>query len=252
VALLRELLHAKDEALQAEKAAAEKVVHAKDEALQAQKEVVHAKDEALQAEKAAAEKVVHAKDEALQAQKELVHAKDEALQAQKEAAAAELRAMRADLRAAADEAARAVEGVKLRGIVEYLAKTHGRAGGAQHGLDALFRDDSLLQRLVTTFGTSFKLLRADLDRCASGLYHTLSKELHGSEARPEVREAHWRSPAERAVLCALLERFAVTYAYVDPAGVTVQSPYATLAKRVLEGEGELPQEQEHEARATGN
>jgi hypothetical protein len=246
VALLRELLNAKDEALQAQK----EVVHAKDEALEAEKaaaeKVVHAKDEALQAQK----EVVHAKDEALQAQKEVVHAKDEALQAQKEAAAAELRAMRADLRAAADEATRAVEGVKLRGMVEYLAKTHGRAGGAQQGLDALFRDDSLLQRLVTTFGTSFKLLKADLDRCASGLYHTLSKELHGSEARVEVREAHWRSPAERAVLCALLERFTVTYAYVDPAGVTVQPPYATLAKSVLEGE--LPPEQEHEARATGN
>jgi hypothetical protein len=52
------------------------------------------------------------------------------------------------------------------------------------------------------------------------------------------------------VLCALLERFAVTYAYVDPAGVTMQSPYAAPAKRVLEREP--PPEQEHQARATGN
>jgi len=103
---------------------------------------------------------------------------------------------------------------------------------------------------VATFGAEFKLLKADLHRCASVLYHSLCTELHGLEARAEVREAHWRSPAERAVLCAVLERFAVTYAYVDLAGVTVQSPYAALAKRVLEGE--LPPKQEHKARATGN
>jgi hypothetical protein len=178
-------------------------------------ETLRAKDETLRA-----------KDETLLKIEETLRAKDETLQAQKAAAAA-------DLRAVADEAARAVEGVKLRGTVEYLSKTHGRAGGAQLGLDALFRDDPVLRRLVTTFGAEFKLLQADMLRCVSGLYHTLSKELHGSEARVEVRDAHWRSPAERAVLCALLERFAVTYAYVDPAGATVQSPYAAPAKRVL-------------------
>ena len=110
--------------------------------------------------------------ELFNAKDETLRAKDEAMQAQKEAAAAELRAMRADLRAAADEAARAVEGVKLRGIVEYLSRTHGRAGGAQQGLDALFRDDALLRRLVATFGAEFKLLKADLHRCASVLYHS--------------------------------------------------------------------------------
>ena len=176
--------------------------------------------------------------------RELVNAKDEVLQTQKEKAAAELHAQkaaaelnstRADLRAATDEAARTVEGVKLRGVVEYVAKVHGRASGAQHGLDALFREDAQLQRIVATFGAEFKLLEADLERCARGLYHTLSTELHGSQALVEVREADWRSPAERAVLCALLERFAVTYAYVDVAGATLQSPYAEPAKRVLEG-----------------
>ena len=205
------------------------------------RELLNVKDKLLQAQKEKADEVVRAKDEVLQAQKEkadeVVRAKDEVLQAQKEKAAAELHVtqLRADLRAAADAAARAVEGVKLRGVVEYVAKVHGRASGAQQGLDALFREDAQLQRIVATFGTEFKLLEADLERCACGLYHTLSKELHGSQALVEVREADWRSPAERAVLCAVLERFAVTYAYVDVAGATVQSPYAEPAKRVLEG-----------------
>jgi hypothetical protein len=120
------------------------------------RELLNAKDEALRAK----DEVVLKAEEVVRAKNEVVRAKDEALQAQ-------LQAMRVDLRAAADEKARAVEGVKLRGMVEYLSKTHGKAGGAQQGLDALFRDDvQLTRRLVATFSAEFKLLEADLDRCA--------------------------------------------------------------------------------------
>ena len=176
-----------------------------------------------------------AKDELLlQAKDEQLQAKDELLQAVKDVAAAQKLALRADLRRAADEAMRTAEGVKLRSAVEYVAKTHGsaHAGSAQKGLDVLLKEDEQLQRLLDAFALHFKLLRVDMDRCAAGLYHTLSKELHGSEARCEVHEAHWRSPAERAVLCALLERFALTYTYVVDDAV-VPSPYAAVALNVL-------------------
>ena len=87
---------------------------------------------------------------------------------------------------------------------------------------------------MDAFSTEFKLLPEDLERGVSGLYHTLSKELHGSVFRIEVCEAHWRSSAERAALCALLERFSVTYAYVDADGSQVlPSPYSEPATRAI-------------------
>jgi hypothetical protein len=185
-------------------------------------EVVRAKDEALRA-----------KDEALRAKDELVNKADEVVRAKEADAVAELQLVRADMRRAADEAVRTLEGVKLRGIVEYLAKVHDKPGGTQHGLDALFSNDVRLQQVVNAFSTEFKLLPEHLNRCYGGLYHTLSKELHGSEARVEVHEADWRSPGERALLCALLERFSVTYAYFDPQDQKTESPYAELAKRAM-------------------
>ena len=197
VALLRELVNKADE-----------VVRAKDE-------VVRAKDETL-----------HAKDETLRKADEVVRAREAAV-------AAELQLVRADMRRAADEAVRTQEGVKLRAIVEYLAKVHGKPGGAQQGLDVLFAKDAQLRRVVDAFSTEFKLLPEHLNRCSGGLYHKLSKELHGSEARVEVHETNWRSPGERAMLCALLERFAVTYEYFDAQDQNTESPYAELAKRTL-------------------
>ena len=203
---MRELLRVKDA-----------VLHAKDE-------VLHAKDEAL-----------HAKDEALHAKDETLHAKDETLRKSEEAAHLQLQLERAAMRAVMSETARTVEGVKLRAMVEYLAKTHGASQGAQTGLSVLFASDAQLRAVVDAFSTEFKLLQVDLERNVSGLYHSLSKELHGSESRIEVREAHWHSSPERAVLCAVLERFCVTYVYVNVDGQVVPSPYTAVAKRVLEG-----------------
>ena len=184
------------------------------------REVVHAKDEALRA-----------KDEALRAKDEVVRGKDETLRAKEAAAAAELRLVRADMRRAADEAVHTLEGVKLRGIVEYLAKVHGKLGGTQQGLDVLFSKDVQLQRVVDAFSKEFKLLPENLKRCSGGLYHTLSKELHGSEASVEVQEAYWRSPGERALLCALLERFAGTTSGSTHAAHACGGARAHLAER---------------------
>jgi hypothetical protein len=229
--LLRELLQSKDALAQSKDAQLATLAQSKDAQLAT---LVQSKDELLRAKDAQLAALVHAKDELahfLDAQQ----AKDEQLlRAVKEAAAAQLAASRADLRRAAEEATRTVEGVKLRSAVEYLAKTHGAQAGAQKGLDVLFRSDEQLRLLLGAFSEQFKLLPVDLERCAAGLYHTLAKELHGSEARCEVHEAFWRSPAERAVLCALLERFAVAYSYVVNDAV-VPSPYAALALEVLVG-----------------
>ena len=179
--------------------------------------------------------LVHKTEEVVHKTEEVVRAKEELLCAKDKAAAAELQLARADLRRAADDAARTAEGVKLRGVVEYVAKVHGGAAGAQKGLNTLFASDTQLKKLVAALSTEFKLLPEELTRSTEGLYHTLSKELHGSRERVEVHEAHWRSPAERAMLCALLERFSATYAYVNLQDVEVPSPYAATAKRVLEG-----------------
>ena len=180
-----------------------------------------------------ADELLRAKDEVVRAKYEAMRAKDEAMRAKEAAAAATLQLARADMRRVADDAVRTVEGVKLRGIVEYLAKVHGKPAGTQRGLDVLFSEDLQLRRVVDAFSTEFKLLPEVLSCCSGGLYHTLSKELHGSEARVEVREAYWRSPGERVLLCALLERFSVTYAYFDPQGQETESPYPELAKRAL-------------------
>jgi hypothetical protein len=184
--------------------------------------------------------LLQSKDQLLQSKDELLRAKDaqlakeeELLSAVKKAATSQQRASRADLRRATEEATRTVEGVKLRGVVEYLAKTHGAQAGSQKGLDVLFGSDELVQLLLEAFSVEFKLMPSDLTRCVAGLYHTLSKELHGSESSCEVHEAFWRSPAERAVLCALLERFAVVYSYVVNDAV-VPSPDAALALEVLD------------------
>jgi hypothetical protein len=186
--------------------------------------------------------LVHKTEEVVHKTEEVVRAKDELLCAKEKAAAAELRLARSDLRRAADDAVRTAEGVKLRGVVEYVAKVHSGAVGAQKGLNRLFTSDAQLQKLVAAFSAEFKLLPEVLSRSSEGLYHTLSKELHGSRERVEVHEAHWRSPGERAMLCALLERFSVTYVYMNFQDDEVPSPYAATAKLVLEGE--LPQEQE--------
>jgi len=248
--LQRELL-AKDALLQS-KDALLATLQAKDEQLLAtmqakDEQLLQSKDALLATMQAKGEQLLQSKDALLatmQAQNEqLLQSKDvmlstmqaqneQLLQAVKDAAAAQKLALRVDLRRAAEEATRTVEGVKLRSVVEYLAKTHGSQSGAQKGLDALFKDDEQLRSLLVAFSQHFKLLPVDLERCASGLYHTLSKELHGSEARCEVHEAHWRSPAERAALCALLERFAVAYTYVVDEAV-VPSPYAEVALAVL-------------------
>ncbi len=180
-----------------------------------------------------AEEVVRAKDEALRAKDEVVRAKDEVVRAKEAAAAAELQLVREDMRRAADDAVRSLEGVKLRGIVEYLAKVHGKPGGTQQGLDVLFAKDVQLQRVVGAFSTEFKLLPEILNSCSGKLYHTLSKELHGSESSVEVHEAYWRSSGERALLCALLERFAVTYVYFDQRDQKTESPYAGPAQHAL-------------------
>lgn len=223
--LLRELLQSKDALTQSKDAQLAMLAQSKDELLRA-------KDAQLAA-------LVHAKDKLahfLDAQQ----AKDEQLlRAVKEAAAAQLMASRTDLCRAAEEATRTVEGVKLRSAVELLAKTHGAQAGTQKGLDILFGRDELLRLLLGAFSENFKLLPVDLERCAAGLYHTLAKELRGSEALCEVHEAFWRSPGERAVLCALLERFAVAYSYVVNDAV-VPSPYAALALEVLVGVSMLP------------
>ena len=186
--------------------------------------------------------LVHKTEEVVHKTEEVVRVKDELLCAKDKAAAAELRLVRSDLRRAADDAVRTAEGVKLRGVVEYVAEAHGGAAGAQKGLNALFASDAQLKEVVSAFSAAFKLLPEDLSRSTDGLYHTLSKELHGSRERVEVQEAYWRSPAERALLCALLERFNVTYAYVNIQDDEVPSPYAATAKLVLEGEP--PQELE--------
>ena len=181
--------------------------------------------------------LLNAKDEVVRKTEEVVRAKDETMRIAEEAAHLKLQLERAAMRNVMNETARTVEGVKLRAMVEYLAKTHGDSRGAQNGLNAVFASDAQLRAVADAFSTEFKLLQVDLERNVGGLYHSLSKELHGSESRVEVREAHWRSSTERAVLCALLERFCVTYAYVDAGGQVVPSPYAAPAKRVLGGGG---------------
>ena len=62
-----------------------------------------------------------------------------------------------------------------------------------------------------------------------------------ASATAQARRLRRAAPAERTLLCALLERFSVTYAYVNLQDVEVPSPYAATAKRVLEGDESPPQ-----------
>jgi hypothetical protein len=150
------------------------------------------------------------------------------LRASKEDALA-LVATRAALRREVDEATRRASGVKLRSVVEHLAHTHGDPSkrGVQQRLDALLMTDMALRAQLQRLSETFQLRLPDLERCSQSLYHTLSKEMHGSDARVEVRVLSWPAATERAALCALLERFCVTYVYVDEAGNEEPSPYAT-------------------------
>jgi hypothetical protein len=162
---------------------------------------------------------------------EVTQAKDEVatlLRASKEDALA-LVATRAALRREVDEATRRASGVKLRSVVEHLAHTHGDPSkrGVQQRLDALLMTDVALRAQLQRLSEMFQLRLPDLERCSQSLYHTLSKEMHGSDARVEVRVLSWPAATERAALCALLERFCVTYVYVDEAGNEEPSPYAT-------------------------
>jgi len=162
---------------------------------------------------------------------EVTQAKDEVatlLRASKEDALA-LVATRAALRREVDEATRRASGVKLRSVVEHLAHTHGDPSkrGVQQRLDALLMTDMALRAQLQRLSETFQLRLPDLERCSQSLYHTLSKEMHGSDARVEVRVLSWPAATERAALCALLERFCVTYVYVDEAGNEEPSPYAT-------------------------
>jgi len=128
-----------------------------------------------------------------------------------------------------DDAARRASGVKLRSVVEHLAHTHGDLSkrGVQPRLDALLMTDTALRAQLQRLSERFHLRLTDLQRCSQSLYHTLSKEMHGSDAHVEVRAASWPAATERAALCALLERFCVTYTYFDEAGNEGPSPYST-------------------------
>jgi hypothetical protein len=67
----------------------------------------------------------------------------------------------------------------------------------------------------------------DALQCLDNLYHALSKDFHGTGDDVVVREADWRAETERLALCALLEAYAVEYAYFDAAGERLRpSPYA--------------------------
>ena len=136
--------------------------------------------------------------------------------------------------------------------------------GVQAALDAAAQSGKRLARALELLSARHSQRASDVSACLAQLYHTLSKEFHGTGNRARlaiapsttgrgaalpsrhaqpvrvrergcrrhrqvaVREADFPAPAERLALCAVLETFNVKYEYWDEFGVNIASPYELL------------------------
>ena len=114
----------------------------------------------------------------------------------------------------------------LRGAVEFISVKIDPASsrGVQSKLDQLEKDTTFVE-LMDTIGVQHNIRLQDMVYCLKGLYHTLSKTQHGSEANLYIRYADFTAPAERAILVAIFEHHKMPYACIDETG-TVTTFYS--------------------------
>lgn len=111
---------------------------------------------------------------------------------------------------------------------ELRARSISVEEGTQAALDAAAKHDARLRTVIKLLCTRHEVRVVDALRSLATLYHALSKEFHGISGQVSVQEADFTAPGERLVLCALLEAYAVRYAYEAPEGTRSPSPYALL------------------------
>jgi hypothetical protein len=118
----------------------------------------------------------------------------------------------------------------IRGALEHIASRLGQnmkdgKGGVQNKLDRLAYDKSFTD-LVHQIADQHNLVEKDMMTCLRNMYHSFSKDMHGSESHVYIRVRDISSPAERAVLAAIFEHQIMPYVVVDAEGSELNpSPY---------------------------
>jgi hypothetical protein len=113
----------------------------------------------------------------------------------------------------------------IRGALEYVAAVINTKLGTQQALSSLRQHAGFMAKL-DQIARRHNLREADLLRCLDGMYHTFSKDQHGSEDEVFIRETDLTSPVERAALASIFETFNVKYKIVTSGNeVLLDSPY---------------------------
>jgi hypothetical protein len=87
----------------------------------------------------------------------------------------------------------------------------------QRKLDKLASEKSFWD-LVQHIAEKHHLVDKDMMSCLKAMYHSFSKDMHGSEEHVYIRMRDVTSPAERAVLAAIFEHQSMPYVVVDEEG----------------------------------
>ena len=114
--------------------------------------------------------------------------------------------------------------------------------GVQQLLDAALAHDAELQGVLQLLAVRHTQREQDVRQSFGGIYHTLSKGLHGAgDDVIVVRAVDFPSSTERLALCALLETYHNKYAYVNGDDTeTSPSPYAVSAAERLGLPSDVP------------
>ncbi|GIL66733.1 hypothetical protein Vafri_20211, partial [Volvox africanus] len=123
----------------------------------------------------------------------------------------------------------------LRGAVEFIAASHltkpsNQWAGVQVKLNDLLRDKAF-KVMLKNIGQAQNLRELDMKGCFTNIYHTLSKDMHGSLPDLVICSTDF-SPSEVAILVALFEMFSIQYEMRDGLGNVIT--YETQPRRVLD------------------
>ncbi|PUU75152.1 hypothetical protein B9Z19DRAFT_367429 [Tuber borchii] len=95
--------------------------------------------------------------------------------------------------------------LNVRGAVDYARDINKLAekGGLQEGINSLYKTDHEFVRILHEQGVKRGLSRSDVKRCVGGLYHALSKNVHGNNGNILIRKSDF-SDNDRAVIVSLM------------------------------------------------
>ena len=156
---------------------------------------------------------------------ELLLAKYEGAVQDKHDITVKLKMTQRDLKDANDRLMVARNKRNIRGALELTAECVESKGGVRVVLSSL-ADDAAFKSTLTEIANKMNIRECDWKRCLEDLYHTYTRDMHGSEENVYIRYSDITSPGERIVLGAIFEHFSIPYKVVADDGTEfVTSPF---------------------------